>query len=166
VPAGPVTVNVTAAYGSGDNSTAVRGGGTAANLTGDGYVSSLDINQHYTLIYEYQIAAANGAKYSGFANATALSVGVMANVSKSVAIGADAWWLMATQPINIAQTGTAGSASHDLGYEIDLKANWTINPNLSWNWQIGYFQPGNAYQNSAGVADVAYGAQGILSLKF
>ena len=168
VPVGAVTVNATAAYGSGDNSTAIRGGASSTNPTGDGYVNSLDRSQHYTLIYEYRIAGANGNLFCGFANTTALEAGLMAKVSKSVEVGADFWWLQATQPINVSPAGgtNGGSASHDLGYEIDAKVNWTIYPNLTWNWQIGYFQPGNAYQTAAGLADVAYGTQGVLSLKF
>jgi len=168
VPVGAVTINATAAYGSGDNSTSVRGGGISTNPSGDAYVNMLDVTQHYTLIYEYRLAGADGNLHNGFVNTTALAIGAMAKVSKSVEIGADAWWLSATQPINVAAAGgtNGGTAGHDLGYEIDAKLNWTITPNVSWNWQVGYFQPGNAYQSATGVADVAYGTQGVLSLKF
>jgi hypothetical protein len=155
------------------NATVARGSGNKADDTKQGrFVNIMDIAQHYTLIYEYKLAGATGATGTGFANTTALSVGAMYQVAKSVSLGADLWFLQATEQTNVqaavnpAATQNPGDKSHDLGTELDVKANWAIGPGLNWNWQVGYFKPGAAYNGADYKADPAYGVQGILSLAF
>lgn len=41
----------------------------------------------------------------------------------------------------------ATSASNDLGYELDVFANWRIFSDLIWSLQYGQFSPGKAYPN-------------------
>jgi hypothetical protein len=154
MPMDKLTVNATAARGTG-------------NVSGQNKVTQFsnisDIGQHYTLIYEYRIKSAAGATNTMFTNTTALEVGAMFQATKSVAVGADLWFLRATE--QVALNGAA-EKSRDLGTELDVKVNWTLAPGLTWNWQIGYFKPGAAYNTAAIKADPAYGAQGILSLTF
>jgi len=162
MPMGKLTLNATAARGSGDKT-------PVTTDKREGIVNLMDIGQHYTLIYEYRVRGAAGTTNSGFRNTTALNVGAMFQATKTVAVGADLWYLQATEKTNInpIAAGTNGGAnSSDLGTELDVKVNWQIAPGLSWNWQIAYFAPGAAYQNAAGTKDAAYGAQGILSLTF
>ena len=157
VKAGIVTINALAAMGSGN--TANRPARTA-------FVNFMDIGQHYTLIYEYRIAGAGGAN-QGFVNTTALSVGAMVDVLKNLAVGADVYYLRATEAV-VLNGNTSANPSRDLGWEVDAKLNWKITKDVSWNWQVGYFAPGGAYNlaGDTGKADAAWGAQGILGLAF
>ena len=169
------------------NFTLGRGTG---NKTGDtdinGYLNFLDIDPHYTFLYEYKMPTAAGAKNTGFSNTTAAGIGAMFSASKSLDLGATYWYLTATQSTNVSPAlGTAasggvatnnpiipGGTSKALGQEIDVMVNWKIYDNLSWNWVIGYFSPGNAYKgfdtvtgNTVG-KNAATGIQGILAFSF
>ncbi len=154
-----LAINFTVARGSGDK---------VGGKDYDGYKNLLDIDQHYTLLYEYKINTAAGAKNTGFANTTAVSAGVSAVVLKSLTVGADLWFLMATEKTNVAMTGgPAGSTSDKIGTELDATVNWKLYDNLSWNWTLGYFKPGAAYKDGNGKGtDAATGVQGILAFRF
>jgi hypothetical protein len=172
VPVGMVTFNFNGAYGS----------GTRPGSSNNGqFMPLLDITQHYTYIYEYRLKTAAGSTYLGFANTTALSAGLMVQASKSIAVGFDTWWLQASEyPTAYNQTSktfvsatlngvSAKANSKDLGVETDVKINWQISPNLSWNWQLCWWSIGNAYKNNyanGGFEDDIYTAQGVLMLKF
>jgi hypothetical protein len=149
----PVTINFLLASGSG-------------NKIGDtdikGYVNFLDINPRYTFLYEYKLNTAAGGVHTGFANTTAISLGAMFAVSKSVNIGLDVYDLIATEKI----LNAVGEESDEIGIEVDAKLNWKLYDNLSWNWDFGYFKPGKAFKTANGKTDAAMGAQGILALKF
>ncbi|HUJ18907.1 MAG TPA: hypothetical protein VL197_13060 [Nitrospirota bacterium] len=161
----PVTINFTAARGTGakDQQTDINQ-----------FVNFLDIDPHYTFLYEYKVVTAAGAKNTGFSNTEALSAGVSAAVTKSLVLGVDLWYLLATQAVAINGATVFGSTlpatSHKVGTEVDVKANWQIAENLSWNWLLGYFAPGDAYdKNVNGVAtkgDKVTGIQGVLAFKF
>ncbi len=153
VPVDPVTINFTVARGSG-------------NKIGDdnvkGMVTFLDIDTHYTYLYEYKIKTAAGALNTGFANTTAVSAGVSANAAKSVNVGLDVWYLQATEKILNGQ----GDSSTDVGTEVDAHVNWKLYDNLTWNWQLGYMAPGKALKDAAGKTDAATGIQGYLIYTF
>jgi hypothetical protein len=156
VPMDALTLNATVARGTGNK--------VGATTKQDVMVTLLDkAGPKYTLIYDYLLKTAAGTTATGFANTTAIEVGAMFQVAKSVAVGADLWYLRATEKVAL-NGGT--DASTDLGTELDVKANWALAQNLSWNWTIGYFTPGKAYESAAGVKDAAYAFNGILSLKF
>ena len=174
VPMAPVTINFTVARGSG-NKQALNAAGTAVVANSkdyDGMVTFLDIDPHYTFLYEYKINAASGTKYSGFTNTTAISVGAAFDAAQSLKISADLWYLQATEKTNVTMTGNAGankvlSLSNDIGTELDIAVNWKLYDNLTWNWNFGYFKPGAAYKDGDGKGtDAALGAQGILAFKF
>ncbi len=152
VPLDPVTINFTAARGSGDDVNS-----TDPDI--DTILTLLDNDQHYTFLYEYKIGQPGLGLHTGFANTTALSVGVSAALGKSLNVGADFWWLQATE--DVADTQNPGGTTSDLGTEIDAHINWAMYDNLSWNWQLGYFMPGDGMG-----ADNATGIQGVLSFKF
>ena len=164
----PVTINFTAARGSG-----LKEGDTDFKQM----VTVLDADQHYTFLYEYKIAtpALNVATapatgtgdnlHTGFANTTALNIGVSFAATKSLNVGVDAWYLLATEDV----TNGVGESTDKLGTEIDAHINWALYDNLSWNWELGYFMPGDAYKGFLGAGtgeDNATGIQGILSYKF
>jgi hypothetical protein len=164
MPMDKLTLNATAARGSGQ---------TEDSNKYNQFFSFMDIGQHYTMLYEYRIKSAaslnhttattRGATNTGFANTTALNVGAMYQAAKSVAVGADLWYLRATEAVAL---NGAAEKSRDLGTELDVKVNWQISKEVSWNWQLAYFNPGSAYNTATIKADDAYGAQGILSLTF
>ncbi len=166
LPIDPVTVNMTLARGSGDKVTSATDTGSKY----EGLVNFEDLTQHYTLLYEYKVVTAAGFRNIGFANTTAISAGAMVKLSKSVQVGGDVWYLMATEEANInAATGGygTGSLSHNAGTEVDLKANWQLYDTLSWNWTLAYFKPGGVYRQANGSGtDAATGIQGYLAFKF
>jgi hypothetical protein len=149
----PVTINFLLAQGSGSKPT---------DTDVKQYINFLDINPRYTFLYEYKIAGASGAAHQGFSNTTAISLGAMFAVSKSLNIGLDVYDLIATEKI----INGVGEESDEIGIEVDAKVNWKLYDNLSWNWDLGYFKPGKAYKTAAGTTDAAMGVQGILALKF
>ncbi len=155
VPLDPVTINFLIGMGSGKKS-------TDTSTDYKAYVNFLDIDPHYTFLYEYKIATAAGAKNTGLSNTEVVSVGAAYAASKSVNLGLDLYYLQATQKI----VNGVGAESSDVGTEIDAKIYWKLYDNLSWNWDLGYFAPGAALKTATGKTDAAYGVQGILALNF
>lgn len=151
MPIDPVTLNFTVARGSGD-----KIGGTDY----DGYKTFLDIDPHYTFLYEYKLATAAGAAHTGFANTTALNVGATFAAAKSLNIGANLWYLRSTEKV-ANKKNVGGSATNDLGTELDVNIAWQLYQNVSWNWDLGYFNPGDGMGK-----DAATGIQGVLAFKF
>jgi len=152
-----LTINATVARGSGAKST---------DSDVKEYISLLDADMHYTLIYEYLVKTAARQTFAnlhtGFDNTTAVSVGAGFNVTKNLMVGADAWWLKATE--NVSLNGAA--LSDDLGTEIDAKVNWKLYENLTFNTVIGYFMPGKAYDTATVSADKVTAIQSVLAFKF
>ena len=165
----PVTINATLARGSGVKES------DGDNSKVSQIITLLDTDKHYTLLFEYKIPtaglnlASGGASddhlHTGFANVTTLNVGVNSKVGKSLTVGAQAWWLQATEAVEL--NDGSGDTSKDLGMELDANINWQLTPSLSWNWDLGYFKAGKAYTKTNGdKPDAATGIQGVLSFKF
>jgi hypothetical protein len=150
VPVDPVTINFALARGSGPKENE-----TDTNQ----YVNLLDIDPHYTFLYEYKIPDICGDLHQGFCNTTAISVGAMFAASKTLGIGLDLWFLQSTEKVadKVAGSGT----TNEIGTEIDAKVNWKLYDNLTWNWVLGYFDPGKGMGK-----DPSTGIQGILSMTF
>ncbi len=153
VPVDPVTINFLVGMGSGQKAT---------DTDIKQVMTFLDVDPHYTFLYEYKLATAAGAAHTGLANTTVISVGAAFAASKSVNLGLDIYNLTATQKIVNGQ----GDESNDVGMEVDAAINWKLYDNLSWNWNLGYFKPGKAFKTAAGKTDAATGIQGILALSF
>ncbi len=127
------------------------------------------------LILESRIS---GGVHTGFANTTAIGGGVTFAATKSLTVGADAWFLRATKAVAIngatigGVPGADDATSKDVGTEIDLKVNWKMYDNLAWNWTAGIFKPGSAYDRNAAAgigttsSDDVMGIQGVLAFKF
>ncbi len=163
----PATINFTAARGTG------------AKLNQNDYnqfVNFMDADPHYSFLYEYKISTAAGKTHTGFANTTALNVGATVAAAKGLNVGVDLWYLQAVQAVALNKAveadGITPATSRKLGTEVDVKVNWQMYDNLSWNWTLGYFKPGEAYDSPTAVAgantsaDKVMGAQGVLSYKF
>ena len=171
VPMDPITIEFTAAAGSGNQK---------GNDNIKRYVNLLDADPHYTFLYEYKIKTAavpsasavpgSGAQSqsTGFSNTEALSIGAMWAISPAVQVGLDYWYLHATDAVSL----NGAPESREIGNEVDVKFNWKLYDNLTWNWVAGYFAPGKAYDYGTGgtttthSADTATGIQGVLSFKF
>jgi len=152
VPMDAVTINFTLARGSGK-----KAGDTSVDYKQ--FVNFMDVDPHYTFLYEYKIATAAGKKNTGFSNTTAISAGAMLAATKSVSVGLDVWYLQATEKCVSVKDPTA--YSKDAGTEVDAKINWKISDNLAWNWDLGYYKPGAAIGK-----DAATGIMGVLAYKF
>ncbi len=149
----PVTINFTVARGTGEDLAS-----TSPDIKQ--IQTALDADRHYTLIYEYLIPnPTTGGLHTGFANTTALNVGASFAVAKSLTLGADLWYLQATE--DVPDTQNPGGTTTSLGNEIDVRADWQVADNLSWNWTVGYLMPGDGLGKDAATA-----IQGILSYKF
>lgn len=169
VPMDPVTINFTVARGTGDEFTTTPTAGADIKS----YQNALDIDPHYTFLYEYKIASraclsGGGAAqaHKGFCNTTALSAGASFAASKNLTVGADFWMLNSTakvQDMKAAAAGDPNATTNKLGTEVDVKVNWKLADNLSWNWTLGYFK---GAEGMSAVGDAATGAQGILSFTF
>lgn len=156
LPLDPVTVNFTVARGSGQDPKKpyVAGNGNDIGV----FTNFLDVDPHYTFLYEYKIAGPAGV-HTGFANTTALGVGADFKAMDTLTLGASIWMLQSTEKVANVVSGTGTTT--DLGQEIDLKVNWKLADNLSWNWNLGMFNPGDGMGK-----DSATGVQGILSMTF
>jgi ethanolamine utilization microcompartment shell protein EutS len=155
----PITINFLVARGSGN-----KVGYVAGTDNNKAFVNFLDIDPHYTFLYEYKLATAAGAVHTGFSNTTVISAGAMVAVTKSLNIGLDIYDLIATEKIN--NKLAVPEESDEVGIEIDGKVQWKLSDNLAWNWDLGYFKPGKAFKTAAGTTDAAMGIQGILAFKF
>ncbi len=156
-----VTINFMLGYGSGSKTT---------DTDVKQFVNALDVDPHYTFLYEYKLpTAANGGPYggaasvhTGLANTTVASVGAMFAAAKSLNLGLDFYWLQASQKI----VNGLGDESSEIGMELDGKVYWKLYDNLTWNWDLGYFMPGKAYKTANDKTDAAWGVQGVLALSF
>jgi hypothetical protein len=153
MPIDTLTINFLLARGSGSKST---------DTDVKRYVNFLDIDPHYTFLYEYKLATAAGARNTGFSNTTAISAGAMFAATKSLNLGLDIYDLIATEKIVNGML----EESDEVGIEVDAKVQWKLSDNLAWNWDLGYFKPGKAFKTAAGTTDAAMGVQGILAFKF
>jgi len=146
----PVTVNFTIARGSGDK---------IGNNDINRMLTFTDNDPYYTFLYEYKIAGPCGL-HTGFCNTTALGGGAVFAATKNLSVGGNLWFLQATEKVADV-TSTTGDTTNDLGMEVDVKINWKLADNLTWNWNLGYLDPGKGLGK-----DPATGIQGVLSMKF
>ena len=149
----PVTINFTAAYGSGKKV-------TDTSKDYKQMITFLDADPHYTFLYEYKIAGPCGI-HTGFCDTTALSVGAMFAATTSLSVGADVWFMQASDKVKDVTSTDPNATTSELGTEVDVKINWTLADNLTWNWTLGYLDPGKGLGK-----DPSMGAQGVLSMKF
>jgi hypothetical protein len=147
----PVAINFTAAMGSGPK---------VNQKDYNQFITFLDIDPHYTFLHEYKLAGACGAINQGFCNTTALNVGAKFAATKNLSIGADVWYLQATEKVANKKT-VGGATTSDLGTEVDVKISWKLGDSLVWNWDLGYLAPGDGLGK-----DAATGIQGILAYTF
>jgi hypothetical protein len=148
------TVRGTLGYGTGDDN--------ATDTNMDQFVAFMDKDPHYTLVYEYYMKTAAGAKNTSFANTTAIGLGGDYKINKMFTVGIDLWMLKATEKVSL----NSGAASDDIGNEADISLKITLYDQLTWNTWYGMFMTGDAYKSPAGKADDATAWHSVLSYKF
>jgi len=156
VPAETIAVNFTIGRGSGPK---------AGQVDYNQFVTFLDIDPHYTFLYEYKVPGACGKTNQGFCNTTAANIGAKVSATKNLTIGVDVWLLQSTEKVAdkkaLRDDPTSTATTNALGTELDLAIGWKLADTLSWNWNVGMLTPG------AGLGyDSATGVQGILSYTF
>ena len=130
----PVTVRAKFAMGSGPSGSDIKD-----------FVTYLGADQHYTLIYEYQISSAALRLNSGLDNTTYYNLGVDYNATKDLGLSLDGYILRATKEIG---SGISKSA----GWEVDAKAKYAIAKNLTYQIDAGYFNAGHMYDDLVNLA--------------
>lgn len=186
--AGPATINVSVGQGSGNGTRAVPGSITTRQLELDHKAIAVvqDADPRTTFLYEYKFGqpGINGAgAHQAYQNLTAVSAGADAKLG-SLMVGGSLWILQTTEDVTIFNglTGLGGMPlvrqESDLGMEIDARVNWKISDAVSLNTTLGYFMPGDAYQQVDTLAsavvgytvtkdgDESTGIQTVLSVKF
>lgn len=127
----PVGIRASAAYGSGDSD------GTGEKK----FDTFLSNQQHYTLIYEYNVTSAAGGISTGISNTTYLNLGVDFAPMKDLKASLDGYLLRATK----SNTAVAGSDSKSIGWEADAKVVYSVARNLNYQVDAGYLKAGSFY---------------------
>jgi hypothetical protein len=156
MPIDALTINATAAMGTGDD----------PNTTDEveQFIPFMDVDPHYSFMYEYLVPTATGSKSTSFANTTALGLGAMFQLNKMIALGADLWMFTADQKFN--NNPNPGAIDDEIGNEVDVKLNLKLYDQLTWNTVAGIFMPGKAYESATGKADDSTGIFSTISYKF
>ena len=132
----PVTLRANFAMGSGDDD--------ATDNDNDAFITYLGADQHYTLVYEYRVIPAGGATATGLNNTTYYNLGVDYAASKDLSMSLDGYILRATEEI-------ADGADKDAGWEVDAKIKYALAKNLSYQFDAGYFDAGDMYEDGYGI---------------
>ncbi|MBI4683073.1 MAG: hypothetical protein HY757_08245 [Nitrospirae bacterium] len=172
IAAGPVTITVEGARGSGDKPH------SKDHYTG--YLNSISSGQHYTYVYDQKVETSGqfinanenvggaasgcadiqgnadgcssnitaGAMNTGLNNTRYLNLGVAVKPVADLKLDFDFYVLQATEPVAInGATDNEGkpAASRDLGTEVDAKIEYQIDTNLVWYVESGVMFVGDAY---------------------
>lgn len=156
LPAGPASVRVNAAYGSGNK---IEDNNDNKN---EGFRNFLGDNQYYTYVYDYKTVTAGGAKHTGLTNTWYLNAGVTAKPTADLKLMGDLYYLRAAKKVSDTED------SLSIGTELDAKAEYQIDTNLVYFVEAGYLWAGDLYKNvTAGEnPDNPYSVRHGLLLKF
>ncbi len=150
-----ITLSAEVAYGSGD--------GDATDNDAETFINSLGSSQHYTYVYEYRTPSSIGMTGTGLANTWYVNVGAATDLSSDLNGSVDIYYLQASEEVSMF----AADADEDLGWEIDAKLEYTIDKNLLYYIEGGYFFPGDAYDlDNTTSADNAFAVRNGITLKF
>jgi hypothetical protein len=124
----PVTLRASFALGSGDeNSSDIKG-----------FKTYQGNDQHYTLIYEYNVVSAAGRINAGLENTTYYNLGVDFDAAKDLGLSLDGYLIRATKE-------NALVSDKEAGWEVDAKLKYALAKNLSYQVDAGYFKAGDMY---------------------
>jgi len=131
----PLNLRASFAYGSGDND--------ANDGKDKQFETYLGNDQHYTLVYEYNVVSTAGRINSGISNTTYYNVGLDVTPVKDVTASLDGYIIRATK--------AADGVSKNAGWEVDGKIVYNIAKNLNYQIDAGYFKAGNFYADTYSV---------------
>ncbi len=146
----PVTLSLEYAYGSGD-----KPGTTDKN---EGFVTSVDPQQHFTYVYEYRTVNAAGTQFGGITNTQYVKLGAAADLAKDLSGNIGLYWLRANR-VNPGQ-------SKSIGTEIDAKVTYKIEKNLVYWVEGGYLVVGGFFDTPTHSSDNAYAVRHGIQLTF
>ena len=153
----PVNLRGMFVYGSGDDD--------ATDDDIEEFVPYMGNIQNYAFIYEYQHktsalnqsglnpAAPSNGHAAGYANSMVANLGIDWMATKAVTLSLDGYYIWA------AETGgwedvIGEDVSSTAGWEIDAKVKYAVAKNLTYQFDIGYFDPGGFFEDTNPAADV------------
>jgi hypothetical protein len=104
------------------------------------FVNYLGDDQHYTLVYEYNVASAALGLNTGVSNTNYYNIGVDVNPVKDLKASLDGYYLRATKEVFSGQ-------SKEVGWELDAKVAYDIAKNLTYEVDGGYMHAGDFYKD-------------------
>ena len=127
----PVNLRAKVAYGSGND---------ADSSDIKQFTTYLGADQHYTLVYDYNMITTTGSQYTGLSNTTYYNLGADFNATKDISASLDGYVIRASK--------TADGVSKDAGWELDGKISYAVAKNLKYVVEAGYFKAGDFYVDS------------------
>ena len=118
--------------------------------------------QNYAFIYEYQHrttafnksglnpAAPSNGHAAGYANTMVANLGLDWQATKDVMFGLDGYYFWATET-GAWEDVTGNDVSSTAGWEVDAKFKYNVAKNLTYQIDLGYFDPGGFYEDAYGV---------------
>jgi hypothetical protein len=138
----PINIRGSFAYGSGNKT-------DSDNFKQ--FITFLGDDQHYTLVYDYQVLTAGGGSHgafgSGIANTTYYNLGIDVKPVKDLALSLDGYILRASQDTFFTGASTIGGLSKNVGWEVDGKLVYNIAKNLTYEADGGYMHAGSFYKD-------------------
>jgi hypothetical protein len=128
----PANLRASLGYGTGDDD--------ASDGKDKQFETYLGADQHYTLIYDYQVVTAAGRTNAGLSNTTYYNLGIDYGVMKDMTGSLDGYILRATK-----ENPSLGSFSKSAGWEVDAKVAYQLAKNLTYQIDAGYFKAGKLY---------------------
>jgi hypothetical protein len=119
------------------------------------FVTFLGDDQHYTLIYDYNLATSaivnsltnfTGGRDTGIANTTVYNLGFDVEPIKDVKASLDGYILKVSKT-DFWETTLGHSISDSIGWEIDAKIAYNIAKNLNYEVDAGYMHAGDFYSD-------------------
>ncbi|MDP3259525.1 MAG: alginate export family protein [Thermodesulfovibrionales bacterium] len=162
----PVKLSLDYAMGSGDSS--------STDNKNNGFANALSNVQHYTFVYDYRVATAQGSTLTGLTNTRYIKLGATGDLTKDLNVDLNLYLLSAVKKkaITVGTTGDlAGTAttkgdSKKVGRELDAKITYKLDKNLVYFVEGGYLWTGDFYNTATQTADDAYAVRHGLTLSF
>ena len=166
----PVKLSLDYAMGSGDSS--------STDNKNNGFANALSNVQHYTFVYDYRVATAQGSTLTGLTNTRYIKLGANGDITKDLNVDLNLYLLSAVKKksITVGQAITttgdlAGTAStkgdsKKVGREFDAKITYKLDKNLVYFVEGGYLWTGDFYNTATQTADDAYAVRHGLTLSF
>jgi hypothetical protein len=134
----PVNLRASFAYGSGPTDDPGKD---------KQFETYLDSNQHFTLIYDYNLITAAGRATSGISNTTYYNLGFDVTPVKDIKASVDGYILRASEG-NAYYKGILNTGlSKDIGWEVDGRITYKLAKNLTYVVDGGYMHAGSFFKD-------------------